>query len=155
MGFTINSKNPFSIQLLYFKGFNDIKFYIYFPCHVLCPLLICIIIFTNNFNVGATGEDSGSLEPEGSSSEDHEHVVLIHNTSHGAVQRLFWDYFQLRMNPHVGPWSKKSHLSSKTSRQDETITHPAEDAMTAWRDDTTLKRQKQGVLHHLSVVLVL
>lgn len=37
---------------------------------------------------------------------------------------------------------RKPHLSSTMSLQEETMMQPAEDAMTAWADETRLRKRK-------------
>lgn len=39
----------------------------------------------------------------------------------------------------------RPHLSSIMSLQEEVMMHPADEAMTAWMDDTRLRGQKESV----------
>lgn len=48
---------------------------------------------------------------------------------------------------------RETHLSSMMSLQEETMMQPAEDAMTAWTDETRLRNQEQvkGQLGNLEI----
>lgn len=45
----------------------------------------------------------------------------------------------------------RPHLSSMMSLQDETMMHPTDEAMMAWRDETRLTGQKQSIDQSKSV----